>query len=1064
MNRIGPKLGVLVPLTDDALAPAGVGTYDSSYTAAGAGPGVAEGVTAWRPVVTGGQSSAVDLYAVRGGFPGRGGGATQVLARLASETDATDWRACAEPVLLTGFYGPSVVIPYTHTTFHVVARSDTGVLVLVGADGAGGAACYSFDPYTEIFTSGASFSAQGLATPIALAEDPGTPGRVILWSGEPALGEPDEAAVAYYSDDSGATWSPYCVGWNADSPAGIVAVATHPSGGEWLAITTAETFYYSADRGVSWYASGAAYAGDAYAGAVPTVARGPRGYVVAYPQVGTRYPAVRVLTTARSSWDGAGETILSTTNEYEKVVVIADYDGSLYAYGFQAAVTSPGQAGRVAVWRSDDGGYSWTGYTSYALGNTISSVDIVGLWAASGASSAGACWLFGTARSGTNAGNPLLARFGGWSNVDHGSVVTEAISRNYRFGWGAGITSPQEGAVWYSTAAPDDHQWTVTTAGTPTLSYAAGALVVALDAADRYTFDLTTSSANAVEYAAGEGTLQVVSGRGRTTAETHFAHTCMWSAGNAYDLRIYVGTDGFEVRDGSTTVRASVSADTTSAPRSFRWNVRADGTADVWTRLRGETKWTQSAAGVTLTSSVILVNRVRWQSDATTTTQTRLWMVAGLETGDWRYGLDDAGDYDLTPADGVRGIMASRPLAPAGGRTPLPLLGAAGDDAGYLHGLGGPILQGDTATIPVGYQWPVSSVSPAEAPSPAASWRATGTAEVALVYDASAASWRGGALALVAVRASWRTATLSVDDGAGGWTVLGTLDKGADVTYALAGTTVRPGGAAPGLARYVAEGELVGGYVVLPTSGADAGRRIVANSAGYWDPRPGVQAVRITVAGLDGTEDASGAGAIVWPSGVLVTYALDTSRRYLRIRIPSGQAVPADRGEDDATAAYDAGVLCAARVVGLGTEAEYGTTRAVALPAQVARRRDGAPTMSRTGPARRTWTYSWSPSSTGRMRLRDYATGYVESPAGGSPIGTDQDAWSALPAVVDALDGRPCVLVARLPAVSATLTDPSLWVYGLATAPDLTLSHGEGSWEGEDEIIAVGSLTVEELP
>jgi hypothetical protein len=120
--------------------------------------------------------------------------------------------------------------------------------------------------------------------------------------------------------------------------------------------------------------------------------------------------------------------------------------------------------------------------------------------------------------------------------------------------------------------------------------------------------------------------------------------------------------------------------------------------------------------------------------------------------------------------------------------------------------------------------------------------------------------------------------------------------------------------------------------------------------------------------------------------------------------------------------------------------------------------------MTRTGPARRSVSYEWPPAPASLMRAPGLGLGVRDhiAASGGRPIGTEGDPWSVVPRTVDALDGGPVVLVPTLPATSRTLTDPTTWLYGLATAPSLSLTQSGGT-EGTSEVMAVGGLTVEEL-
>jgi hypothetical protein len=220
---------------------------------------------------------------------------------------------------------------------------------------------------------------------------------------------------------------------------------------------------------------------------------------------------------------------------------------------------------------------------------------------------------------------------------------------------------------------------------------------------------------------------------------------------------------------------------------------------------------------------------------------------------------------------------------------------ASGESIGYLAAAGGATRAVETVSLPAGHAYPSEAIYPALYPSPRREWRATSPSEARWIWDqgADGHAWYGGALAIPVLRADCREVEVSVDDGAGGWTVLGTLDKGWDVSYTLSGSTLIPRSGTATIDRYLAEGELVGGYVVCSTGGGPVARRIARQSAGYWTTDSSEQQVRITIEGADGTEDTSGTGEIVHHSGVLVVYPSSALvRRYVRVRIHGAQDVP----------------------------------------------------------------------------------------------------------------------------------------------------------------------------
>lgn len=1048
--RLDPKLGILVPLRGDALAPVGVGTRDSAYTQVGVGPGVAEGTTgqeSWRPVVTGRQTQAIDVRAVKGGYPARGDGAT-VITRLATETADTDWLGWSEPNLITGWTSPSDYQAADWTVFAAARRSDTGEIVVVGITAADGSArCWSYNPRTEAWTTRLDFAAasQPLIGPLAMAEDPQQPGRLLLWGGDGST----ESALAYYSDDTGATWKLYALGTHLSGSSETRSSVGVQAARDWLLIH-GTTQYGSSDRGVTW-TTVEAITGELLS-ATHSVAVGPRGYIVGYLRDTDGHACVRVLQTGFSPFSAASEIVVRPAAS-ENIQVAVDDDGIVYAYTWDTA-----NEGHMRCFRSLNGGFSWSEYVHEVAGRV--SVDYGRIFADAAVFSLGACHLVGDIDGAASACAMMV--LGGWSNVDQGNSFegTSAAALS-RFGWSTEDVAAGEQAVIYIPAdTPGNSGWTVNGAGAETLA-SGGLRTTGTGNARSYAW--TLSSATAEPYLCGHWRGYVDGSFTRATSPAGIDCVLQSSGVTGDRLRIRFGIDGLRVTQ-------SVGADVdylfdATKPFELRWFMRQVAgftVATLWYREVGAgPKW------------AIVLNEVQLDDLANTATTVEFGLIASgtgslvtLMCGaaldcDWRYGLDALTDYGVSPVSGVRGIVVGKSLPPAGERYPVPQLGSSG--VGYLNGIRGPVYTGEQFEIQPGYEYPVGNLDPLAETSPLVGWRATDTSLVTLVYDATLARWRGGALALVAIGASFRTATISVDDGSTGWTTLGTMDKGWDVECAIVGTCAYPaaGGA---IDRYIHEGELVGGYLIVEDGVSEVARRIVASTAGYWSADAAdVPRVRLTLAGVDGSE-LSGSARIVAPSGVLVVYPAESSaaRRYLRVQIPAAQVVPADGGEDGATAAYSAGKLFACSVVSAGLDAEWRVQGSYQLPATITRRRDGAPSMVRTGPARRSLTYSWPAVPAHPMRSRLASTRDYIGVSGGIALAAGGDAWTTIPRVVDALDGSPLVLVPALPAAAATYTDPTTWLYGLAVSTSLQVVQS-GGLEGRDEVVSLAGLSVEEL-
>lgn len=1069
MARRDPMLGLLVPLVNEltAVGTGGNLSPDSFYTEAGPIPGVSssDDDPRWRFVVGGDQGVDVDWLVTIGGYPKRGVVTPRVAVRLSGQNGASatprDWCGWSEPNLLVGVTAPSDYKAELWDRFAVARRSTTGEIVIVGAvEGDSTAArTWRYNPRTEAWTAGYDFGAeQGLTCPISSCEDPEVPGRILLWSGNGSDAY-DDQNVGYYTDDGGDTWIPFTRGFGPAYTAEHAAVA--PRAGQdwlrWVHSLVGTRQEASSDKGVSWDVVGA-YTFTHYA----TTSRysavyGPKGFVCAYMTDSDAYPAVRVVESARTPLSTAEEVVLESV-KCGDIQLALDDDGTIYAF---VRSDSGAVQGEVRVWFSVDGGSTWRKYKRQLTGFPATDVDgphlLHPVW------SLGKCHIFAN-NSSADAGL-LCLEVGGWSNADQGMFSVGGPSlRDYRFGWVADGSGTGEPGITYTP-------WDIgvnmgwAEAGTATITLANGGRQAAAAAGQTYSLSQSLALATAYDYACGHARVKLTAGQGVAASTTIVTATVQNAAATGFGLQIILGTDGIRVRDlfGAAVRGTALISNMTSTWLDIRWQI-THGTCQVWYRQVGSGPvWTavSPVLAMAVTQGAAASSGVTLAITAAGAQTVICSLLAGALECDFEYGLDGPDEYYLTPSNGPRGLRWGRPIGPAEQRYPCPLLGAADSDVGYISASGGPLLLGEEGSVPVGHLYPIEAIQPWSEPSPSVSWRATS------IDDDIFLTWgtdgepitRGGALALIALQASFRVATLQIDDGAGGWTTVGTLDKGQDAAFTRSGTEVRPAGSS-NLTRYVGRDELVGGYFLFPVGVA---RRIVANSPGYWTASSTVQALRLTVEGVDGTEDASGTGVLVHPSGLLIAYpANDSPRGLVRIVIQSGQIVPEDRGPDGDVATYDAGVLCVARVVGIGTAPEWQTQRQTALPAVISRRRDGAPSIARTGPARRTWSYAWGPSAARSMRLLASSPDMIAA-SGGVAIGTWQDAWRELVATLDALDGCPLVVVGQLPTATTTLTDASEWLYGLATSPSLGGENAIGGREGAAELLSVGALVVEEL-
>lgn len=1060
-----------------AVTDIGGGTRDSSFTEDGPIPGTPVAVdasTSWRPAISGAQSIALEVVSVRGGFAGLAG--ARIVYRLAADTSPRDYRGWNEGNFPSNWSAPSSGWGAAATYgLPAAAALPSGRIAVIAPDASATNAgqSWTYDPRTEVWADGFDWSTgAGVGLPVALAYDPGT-GRLIAWAGAGDAGDP--STIAYASTDEGDTWVLYSRGMYPVTVATTdrVRIAVDPGGADWLGMLGAE-HVASSDRGVTFRSVAtltAAASGTAY---VPV--RTNTGWAIVYIRTSDLAPCVRLLAGPGSSFDGATEIVVApnplSPTPAGDIVACVDEDGAFYVL----ARGTVGEATRhiVTLYRSLDGGITWAAYSwAISLGSDSRILALQDL-----VPSCGALHLLFSQNGGAAgdvAGTVAMVSLGGWSQIEAGLGLffTAAGDPTARVTYGVYEGAVDAGRFWFPFAAPEAMGWS-RPAGTGTRDFdtviPGMRITTTGGTTERYTY-----LPNVGEYTCGEAALRTIAG---TSADLATLGTAGGGVGIQPELgdgavlyapEIDIGTDGIQVRDGST-IRATVAVDTTAAIVHVRWMLRP-GAVTVWYRQKGVDRpevWHRIANDVAVTSSgATALSGVAW-GHGTLQDGDAVWQFVGVAaSGEFLSGIDSAADASLTSADGVRGLRWGRAIPGAGTRGyPLPEATDTTEDLGYIAATGGPSPAGTLSevSLPVAYEYPIEALDPEVSPSPSAPWRAASDATQTIVYDLGAPVWNGGAVALVILRATTPEVAVEFDNGSTGWAAATTVSMALVATwnYTLTGRVAVPRTGTDVLDRYVGPGELVGAWALVSTSGGAKYRRIVANSGGYWTLDPTKQQIRITFAaegedgGIDGTEDASGTGTLYHHSAVHVAYpAADTARRYVRITVAAvtGGGVPS------------AGILAAARVIAVGAEPDWAWTRTMSFARTLSR--DGAdqPAIRRRGPPRWTWAYPWTGGiALGRLRRED-AVDETVAVSGGVAIGTMEDATYTWLGVLehDLRSGEvPVVALAALPDDDATITDPSLYLYGLMVAEAVTVTGVVGD-EGVDEVVRLDGPVIEEV-
>ena len=1067
MARIDPKFGMLVP--DSRFVPVnqesvGVSAVLSAYTQAGPQPGtpvLANDRSSWRPFMANAQSSDIELQTIRGGFAD----SARVVYRISGQ-GALARRGWDEPSLLLRPTSPLTGTDWStgnYAAAAICAIPQTGEVVVVVAPTP---KMYRYNPRSE------TWSADLLSgSPIRVVDEQlslvwdDKHQRLVLFSGEGGPGSPD--CQAYYSDDYGDTWFPYALGyWSVDqNDGGRMSVATSESA--WVAFTGDDDIsqWISTDYGATWeqvnritsFCEGQQF---------DVVALRDGGFVLVYLVDVGGFDTITVRRIGSAAQNFGDAEVISTNETASTVAASVDDDGLIYIYAQKFSGDD------LIVLRSADGGVTWERYGYDAIGYVAGDTGGTANWRAVSSCGQTHCViteLAGLWDSSITAPFSLLS-FGGWSNVEGGSIFASFDLQIERPGWGDG--SSRDGRCWIPVALPDagvGTPWDKT--GTGNIDLTKGCFgEIDTSAAQLYYEETWTNTG----HQCGQLFMQHVSGGSASTNEiaavaraadgiTDYRAAFRFTATTITVFDVHGSTPTTTSVDTTNGVYVRWMIASSSGPGSSAW-------VSAWYKLPGTTQWLELADKMSLTDTSGVPQSqdgLAWGNIAVGTAVSRWAMVGYASDGTWHYGTRTTAQLaSQTPRSAGEpiGLTWGHSVPPRGtGGYPIPDATISTENLGRVAASGGPALIVETVTLPVGYQYPAEAVYCTESPSPSRRWESTDDSEVRWVWDLGVATWTGDAVGVAIVEAYARQWTLEYSVAGSSWVTAGTLDLaiGTGLSYTRVGNTVVPRTGTTDITRYIAEGELVGGYVILPlTLGGSAAYRIAANSGGYWTD-DAVQRVRIRLEGDASGTDTASTGDIIAPSGVLVAYPTSqVVARYWRVKAAASQVTPGG--------VYRAGLILPGRVVGLGAEPGWDYSHRMELSRRVNRLQDGTPEIEELAPPRRVWSYGWTDGLVVRD-LRAKANGgdwadYVATSAG-LPIGTAEDpAYSLWGLLEHALESgsTPCVLLSALPSSTASITDPSLWHYGVLMSEALGVVGVVGD-EGVSEVVRLDSVTFESI-
>lgn len=660
-------------------------------------------------------------------------------------------------------------------------------------------------------------------------------------------------------------------------------------------------------------------------------------------------------------------------------------------------------AGQLVTWTSDDYGTTWREIgTGLATRNTaIRPENMAGVY-----TPWGAVILHNSATVSPSSRDDSVQALwlGGWTDASWYSFLPLTTPRRM---WG----ETAHGTLWLPWGAPGGGPWTLTGAG------ATLAEKLDLTGATYYTSTDTAFGTNAKIYL----DFAVVSGGSLTSMDIG----CKFGGTN-YSFELRATATGFRLRD------VHAGSNTFTATKSGRTQILVDvdpvaARVTVWYRSPHDTEWLTSGPQTYTTGAS--AHLMRWGNHA----------GAGSSSQWWSAGYDK----DTTPQ-----ISLTKGL---GDPLPLWLRSETYGAGATLRGAGGSVPIDTVATLTPDYRYPIGACLPPDALSPATQWRSTQAAAAeALVWPVS---HRAESMALVVCGAAARRYTLGYYDGAA-WQVLASLDLATGFTglgYSLYGSQVRPNLAATASgARYIQAGELVGGWVEF----ASVACRITANTAGAWVQGAAASTVvPVITVDLDGAApSATGTCNLVWPCGVVVAQPSSAVQGATwRVRALA-DTVPG--------AALGAGVVLVGSVTALGGSPDWGWSDDT-LPA-VARSWSpyGTPRQREVGPVYRRWSWGWGDPLLLESLRQSVDQAYLARPTG-LPLVAAEDVWWQLRAALQTHQALPVVALRRIPADGVTITDPTLWLYGVLEGS--VGARGLAGEEGIDETIRLETITVREI-
>ena len=389
-----------------------------------------------------------------------------------------------------------------------------------------------------------------------------------------------------------------------------------------------------------------------------------------------------------------------------------------------------------------------------------------------------------------------------------------------------------------------------------------------------------------------------------------------------------------------------------------------------------------------------------------------------------------------------------------------------------IRAVAGPAKVGDGWDVSNRYDYAISNVLAAVAPSPRQTWRSTDTTAQTLVWEldttaANVSPLRGPLGALYLGNVNFRTAILAGRNSAGIWTNIGVIDTSTSssaLRWVRAGTIVEPDTSTTTSAGYYwPYASLQGARFAFDTSIGPV-RPIGASTEGNWTNAAAKRVRLLTTGSMTGVGSSGTAGAILHRSALLV-WNTDADYSAYRLII---QAQPTYEGY------FEIGTMVLGHVAAFGRRYSWGRQLTTEANTALTTGRSGVRRSQVLGPTRRSVEFGWTDGTDLTQVRQQGPADYVlaTSSGGTEAVATPWDAPLAMAGLVAELRGADTPVVylpwieRQASGTTYTAAHPDLMMFGrLVSDVSIEVVQGEewisaGSANGE--VVRTSSVRIEE--